>query len=45
MGHKKFEMPFASFYPAHVNKAERKGRTKEEVDRIMCCLTGYDLTR
>jgi hypothetical protein len=26
----------------YVQKAERKGRTKEEVDRIICWLTGYD---
>lgn len=35
-------MPFAAVYPAYVKKAERKGRTKEEVDRIICWLTGYD---
>ena len=35
-------MPFAAVYPAYVNKAERKGRTKDEVDRIICWLTGYD---
>jgi hypothetical protein len=34
-------MPFAKLYPAYVNKAERKGRTREEVDRIICWLTGY----
>jgi len=28
-------------YPLYVQKAERKGRTKEEVDRIVCWLTGY----
>ena len=38
-------MPFAAVYPAYVNKAERKGRTKEEVDRVICWLTGYDQTR
>jgi len=36
-------MPFARVYPAYVNKAERKGRTKAEVDQIICWLTGYDL--
>ena len=36
-----FAMPFASVYPAYVHKAERKGRTREEVDRIICWLTGY----
>jgi hypothetical protein len=35
-------MPFATVYPAYVNKAERKGRTREEVDRVICWLTGYD---
>lgn len=34
-------MPFAAVYPAYVKKAERKGRTKEEVDRVICWLTGY----
>jgi hypothetical protein len=40
--HKIFAMPFASVYPMYVQKAERKGRKKEEVDRIICWLTGYD---
>ena len=35
-------MAFASVYPHYVNKAEKKGRTKEEVDRIISWLTGYD---
>ena len=35
-------MKFAKVYPLYVQKAERKGRTKEEVDRIICWLTGYD---
>ncbi len=35
-------MPFASVYPAYVQKAERKGRSREEVDAIICWLTGYD---
>ena len=35
-------MPFASVYPAYLKKAERKGRTKEEVDQVICWLTGYD---
>jgi len=43
-GHRIFTMPFASVYPAYVNKAERKGRAKEEVDRVICWLTGYDET-
>jgi len=40
--HRIFTMPFASVYPAYVNKAERKGRAKADVDRIICWLTGYD---
>lgn len=40
--HRIFTMPFAAVYPAYVNKAERKGRTKDEVDRVICWLTGYD---
>lgn len=34
-------MSFASIYPHYVNKAEKKGRTKEEVDEIILWLTGY----
>ena len=34
-------MSFASVYPRYVAKAERKGRTREEVDRILHWLTGY----
>ncbi len=41
-GHRIFTTPFASVYPHYVNKAERKRRTKEEVDEIICWLTGYD---
>ena len=37
-----FRMSFASVYPHYVLKAEKKGRTKEEVDAIICWLTGYD---
>ena len=37
-----FAMKFARVYPLYVQKAERKGRTREEVDRIICWLTGYD---
>ncbi|QGW82019.1 DUF2200 domain-containing protein [Variovorax paradoxus] len=36
-------MAFAKVYPLYVQKAERKGRTREEVDRIICWLTGYDM--
>jgi len=34
-------MSFARVYPEYVNKAEKKGRTKAEVDEIVCWLTGY----
>lgn len=40
--HRIYAMAFAKVYPAYVKKAERKGRTKDEVDRIVCWLTGYD---
>jgi hypothetical protein len=41
-GHKIFAMKFSGVYPLYIQKAERKNRTKEEVDRIICWLTGYD---
>ena len=37
-----FKMAFASVYPLYVAKAERKGRSKAEVDAIIFWLTGYD---
>lgn len=40
--HRVFVMRFSSVYPMYVQKAERKKRTKEEVDEIICWLTGYD---
>lgn len=39
---KVFALKFASVYPLYIAKAERKERTKEEVDQIICWLTGYD---
>lgn len=39
--HKIYTMSFASVYPHYVTKAERKERTKTEVDEIICWLTGY----
>lgn len=39
--HRIFAADFSIVYPLYVKKAERKGRTKEEVDRIICWLTGY----
>lgn len=41
-GHRLFSMPFASVYPHYVAKAERKQRTKADVDAIIHWLTGYD---
>ncbi|WP_394694737.1 DUF2200 domain-containing protein [Hyphobacterium sp.] len=42
MTHRVYRMSFASVYPLYVAKAERKGRTKAEVDEIIFWLTGYD---
>jgi len=39
--HRIFAMKFAKVYPLYVKKAERKNRTKAEVDQIICWLTGY----
>jgi hypothetical protein len=36
-----YAMPFSSVYPAYVAKAEKKGRTRAEVDEIVCWLTGH----
>ena len=38
-----FTSAFASIYPFYIQKAEKKGRSKEEVDTIICWLTGYNL--
>jgi hypothetical protein len=40
--HRIYTTTVASVYPHYVAKAERKGRTKAEVDEILCWLTGYD---
>jgi hypothetical protein len=40
--HRVFRMSFASIHPLYVQKAERKGRTEEEVDEVIRWLTGYD---
>lgn len=37
-----FKMPFSSVYPHYVNKVEKKGRSKEELDEVIGWLTGYD---
>ena len=41
MAHRIYAMAFGKVYPAYIAKAERKGRTKEEVDRIIRWLTGH----
>lgn len=40
--HRVFAIKFAGVYPMYIQKAERKGRTKEEVDQVIRWLTGYD---
>ena len=37
-----YKMIFAGVYPHYITKAEKKGRTKAEVDEVICWLTGYD---
>ncbi|NLX69398.1 MAG: DUF2200 domain-containing protein [Clostridiales bacterium] len=39
--HKIYKMSFAKVYPHYISKAEKKGRTKSEVDEIIRWLTGY----
>lgn len=39
--HRIFATKFSSVYPLYVQKATRKGRTQDEVDRVICWLTGY----
>ena len=39
--HRIFTTSFASVYPHYVQKAEKKGRKREEVDQVICWLTGY----
>ena len=39
--HRIFNTAFASVYPHYVHKAEAKGRTRQEVDEVICWLTGY----
>jgi len=40
--HRIYTTSFASVYPLYVAKAEKKGRTKAEVNEVICWLTGYD---
>ena len=37
-----FKIPFASVYPLYIQKVEKKGRTKADVDTVIFWLTGYD---
>ena len=39
--HRIFGTRFSSVYPLYVRKAEKKGRTRDEVDQVICWLTGY----
>lgn len=40
--HKIYNMSFASIYPLYITKVERKGHSKEEVDQVICWLTGHN---
>jgi hypothetical protein len=42
MNERIYKMIFSKIYPLYVQKAEKKGRTKEEVDAVIYWLTGYD---
>ncbi len=42
LSHRIYSVSFASVYPLYIKKAEKKSRTKEEVDQIIFWLTGYD---
>ncbi|UGQ47910.1 DUF2200 domain-containing protein [Massilia endophytica] len=39
--HRIFTTEFSKVYPLYVQKAERKGRSRDEVDQVICWLTGY----
>ena len=41
-GHRIFRLPLASVYPLYVEKVGKKGRTTDELDAVICWLTGYD---
>jgi hypothetical protein len=40
-----YAMIFAKVYPLYITKAEKKGRKKEEVDEVICWLTGYSQSK
>jgi len=37
-----FSYKFANIYPLYIQKVEKKGRTREELDKVICWLTGYN---
>lgn len=37
-----FGMPFATVYPLYLAKVEKKGRSREELDQVICWLTGFE---
>jgi hypothetical protein len=41
-GHRIFRLPMESLYPLYVEKVAKKGRTKAELDEVLCWLTGFD---
>ncbi len=43
MTHRIYSMPCATVYPLYVTKLERKGRTTEELDQVICWLTGFSV--
>jgi hypothetical protein len=45
MAHRIFQMSFASIYPLYVAKVEKKGRTQDELNEVICWLTGYSLPK
>lgn len=45
MPHRIYAIPFANIYPLYIEKAEKKSRTEEEVEQIICWLTGYSSTQ
>ena len=45
MPHRIYTIPFANIYPLYIEKAVKKSRTEEEVEQIICWLTGYSSTQ
>ena len=44
-GHRIFALPMSSLYPLYVAKLERKGRATDDLDEVICWLTGYDASQ